>query len=205
MKAIEGLHAAGATVVIDSSVLPESFLELTNAINTEPYHGEGTDNFLRDYGPAEYHSAAEYRRVVGSPLPGFVTAQPGAASRVLETDPSGDKTFWGPQRVALDAYKKTLERLHLDGYVYPAIQMPPNDETIPQPDGRPSSGPHSRTGWVNRIGVPAVVVPAGFYENGLPFGIEMSTLPWKDGDLLGWAFAFEQKAHARKPPVLKEQ
>jgi Asp-tRNA(Asn)/Glu-tRNA(Gln) amidotransferase A subunit family amidase len=204
MKAIEGLQAAGATVVIDSSILPESFLQLTNAINTEPYHGEGTDNFLRDYGPAEYHSAADYRRVVGSPLPTFVTAQPGEASRILETDPAAESTFWGPQRVALDAYKKTLERLHLDGYVYPAIQMPPNDETIPQPDGRPSSGPHSRTGWVNRIGVPAVVVPAGFYENGLPFGLEMSTLPWKDGDLLSWAFAFEQKTRARKPPALKE-
>ena len=35
------------------------------------------------------------------------------------------------------------------------------------------------------IGVPAVVVPAGFYASGLPFGLEFSARPWTDGDLLG--------------------
>jgi Asp-tRNA(Asn)/Glu-tRNA(Gln) amidotransferase A subunit family amidase len=205
MKAIDALRAAGATVVVDASILPESFLELVNAIDTRPYRLEGTDNFLREFGPAEYHSAADYQRAVGSSLPPFVTNAPGEPSRLLEADPQADVTFWGPQRIALDAYEKTFDRLHLDGFVYPAIQMPPNNETIPQPDGRPSSGPHSRTGWVNRIGVPAVVVPGGFYGNGLPFGIEISTRVWKDGDLLGWAFAYEQKTKFRKPPVLKEQ
>jgi Asp-tRNA(Asn)/Glu-tRNA(Gln) amidotransferase A subunit family amidase len=203
-KAMDGLRSAGATVVVDPSILPSSFLELTNAIDTRPYRQEGTDNFLRDFGPAQYHSAAEYQKAVGAPLPPVIN-NPGQPGRVLENDPAAESTFWGPQRIALDLYEKTLERLHLDGYVYPAIQMPPNDETIPQPGGGPSAGPHSRTGWVNRIGVPAVVVPAGFYESGLPFGIEISTRRWKDGDLLGWAFAFEQKGKYRKSPVLKEQ
>jgi hypothetical protein len=60
---------------------------------------------------------------------------------------------------------ETLNRLHLDGFVYPATQMPPPDETMPQ-DGRISEGPHSDTGWVNMIGVPAVVGPGGFYPDG---------------------------------------
>src|SRR5207253_10341910 len=132
-----------------------------------------------------------------------IIGQPGEALRTLETDPEANAIFWGPQRRALAAYEETLDRLHLDGYVYPAIQMPPNDETIPQPDGRPSSGPHSKTGWVNRIGVPAIVVPGGFYENGLPFGLEISARPWRDGDLLGWAFAYEQRTRFRQPPTLK--
>ena len=93
-------------------------------------------------------------------------------------------------------------RFHLDGLVYPSAQMPPNDETIP---GQVSSGPHSETGWVNRIGVPAIVVPGGFYPTGLPFGLEFSARPWKDGDLLGWAFAYEQATKHRKPPVLIEK
>ena len=37
-------------------------------------------------------------------------------------------------------YLETMKRLRLDGYVYPAIQMPPVDETMPQ-DGRLSEGP----------------------------------------------------------------
>jgi amidase len=88
--------------------------------------------------------------------------------------------------------------------VYPAIQMPPVDETMSQ-DGAVSTGPHSDTSWVNMIGVPAVVVPAGFYASGLPFGMEISARRWKDGDLLGWAFAFEQATHLRRPPVLVEK
>jgi amidase len=75
---------------------------------------------------------------------------------------------------------------------------------MPQ-DGNLSDGPHSVTGWVNMLGVPAVVVPGGFYPNGLPFGLELSARPWKDGDLLGWAYAFEQATKSRRPPVLVEK
>jgi len=98
-----------------------------------------------------------------------------------------------------------FDRFHLDGLVYPAIQMPPFDEVAMAADGRRSAGPHSNTGWVNRIGVPAVSLPGGFYANGLPFGLEISTKRWKDGDLLGYAFAYEQATHHRHPPVLVEK
>ena len=70
---------------------------------------------------------------------------------------------------------------------------------------RVSEGPHSATSWVNMIGVPAVVVPAGFYPSGLPFGLEFSARPWTDGDLLAVAYAWEQATHLRKPPVLVER
>jgi Asp-tRNA(Asn)/Glu-tRNA(Gln) amidotransferase A subunit family amidase len=60
------------------------------------------------------------------------------------------------------------------------------------------------TNWVNMIGVPAVVVPAGFYASGLPFGLEFSARPWTDGDLLGIAYAWEQATRLRKPPTLVE-
>ena len=76
---------------------------------------------------------------------------------------------------------------------------------ILEQDGKISGGPHSATGWVNMIGVPAVVVPGGFYPTGLPFGLEISTRLWRDGDLLGWAYAYEQATHHRRPPVLVEK
>jgi Asp-tRNA(Asn)/Glu-tRNA(Gln) amidotransferase A subunit family amidase len=210
MKSLDGLRAAGATVVFDNSILPKSFPMLVNTVNTGPYLRQGVENFLRDFGSAEYHSPGDYEKVVGSPLPDFVLGifegiQHPINQRTIETDSAAEKMFWAPQRAALAAYEEPLDRLHLDGYVYPAIQMPPNDETIPQPDGLPSSGPHSQTGWVNPIGVPAVVVPGGFYSTGLPFGLELSTRRWKDGDLLGWAFAYEQATKHRKPPVLVPQ
>jgi amidase len=209
-KSLDGLRAAGAIVVFDESILPDSFPMLLKAEDTHPYLREGVEKFLRDFGPAEYHSPGDYEKAVGSPLPGYVLGigdghEPIVPQRAIETDSEAERLFWAPQKAALAAYAEPLDRLHLDGYIYPAIQMPPNDETIPQPDGQPSSGPHSRTGWVNRIGVPAVVVPAGFYSTGLPFGLEFSARQWKDGDLLGWAFAYEQATKHRKPPVLMER
>jgi amidase len=126
--------------------------------------------------------------------------------RILDrSDPDAERNYWAPRRRALQEYLETMERLHLDGYVYPAIQMPPVDETMPQDNGRVSEGPHSATSWVNMLGVPAVVVVGGFYENGLPFGMEFSARPFRDGDLLGYAYAWEQATHHRHPPVLVEK
>jgi Asp-tRNA(Asn)/Glu-tRNA(Gln) amidotransferase A subunit family amidase len=218
MQAIEGLRAAGATVVFDESILPDTFSTLIRGVSTTQYRREGTEAFLKQYGPADYHSAEEYEKAVGSPLPATIIGgapATGPATAInpprpippqvsLETDPDAHAKFFDPQKKALDAYLEPFDRLHLDGLVYPAAQMPPPDETMPQ-DGRISGGPHSNTGWVNVIGIPAVVVVGGFYPEGLPFGLELAARPWKDGDLLGWAYAYEQATHHRKPPVLVEK
>ena len=202
-KAIDALRAAGATVVADDTILTETFAGLTRSVNTSPYIAEGAEGFLRDYGPPAYHSSTEYAAAVGTPMPPVVRG--GGANRSIETDAAANDNFWTPQKVALAAYDETLNKFQLDGFVYPALQMQPNDEVAMAVEGRRSQGPHSNTGWVNPIGVPAAVVPGGFYSNGLPFGIEFSARRWKDGDLLGWAYAYEQATKFRKPPVLKEK
>jgi amidase len=210
LKAVDELRAAGATVLIDEAILPESFARLACRVATYPYVREGTERFLNQFGPAQYHSAADYERTVGAPLGApIVGAEPAVAhigaltiyQRSIEHDPDADANYFDPRRRTLEAYVETLDRLQLDGYVYPAIQMPPPDETMPQ-DGHLSDGPHSATGWVNMLGVPAVVVVGGFYPGGLPFGLEFSARPWRDGDLLGYAYAWERATHHRRPPAL---
>jgi amidase len=211
MKALEGLRAAGATVVMDDSILSESFPEVASRIATTPYVREGTEMFLAAWGPERYHSIEEYEKAAGTSMPGeiIIGTDVGRKDRSLiianlETDPQAEANYYAPQKKALEIYDQTLDRMHLDGYVYPATQMPPPDETMPQ-DGKLSEGPHSDTGYVNMLGVPAVVVPGGFYSSGLPFGLEISAKRWHDGDLIGWAFAYEQATHHRKPPVLVEE
>ena len=212
MKALEGLRAAGATVVFEDSILPDSFAETVSRVCTLPYIREGTEKFLAEFGPAQYHSPEEYQQATGSPLPATIIGgtdadapkdRPPVTQARIETDPQAEANYLAPRRKALAEYNEALDRLHLDGFVYPATQMPPPDETMPQ-DGQISTGPHSDTSWVNMIGVPAVVVPGGFYPDGLPFGLEISARPWKDGDLLGWAYAYEQATRHRRPPVLVE-
>jgi Asp-tRNA(Asn)/Glu-tRNA(Gln) amidotransferase A subunit family amidase len=175
---------------------------------------DGTNQFLNAFGPAEYRSAADYLKVVGARLfPSSIGAEEFFRNlggvridqRQLDADRDAERNYHAPRRATLRAYLEPLDRLKLDGYVYPAIQMPPPDETMPQ-DGRVSEGPHSATSWVNMIGVPAVVVPAGVYANGLPFGLEFAARPWKDGDLLSIAYAWEeQSTRVRRPPTLVEQ
>ena len=123
---------------------------------------------------------------------------------LIECDPQAEAMYSGRGRRRWRCTWRRWTGCILDGYVYPAAQMPPPDETMPQ-DGGISGGPHSATGWVNMIGVPAVVVPGGFYPGGLPFGLEISTRPWHDGELMGWAYAYEQATKHRRPPVLVEQ
>jgi amidase len=213
-KALDELRAAGATIVIDEDVLPDAFARQAMRISTYPYVREGAERFLRDFGSAEYHSVADYERVLGRPLGAPLTgSEPDNAlfgdqlilQRSLETDPQAEANYHAPHRQALETYLGTLDRYHLDGYVYPAIQMPPTDETMPAVPSPLGDGPHSATGWVNMLGVPAVVVPAGFYPGGLPFGLEIAARPWRDGDLLGYAYAYEQATRHRRPPVLIEK
>jgi amidase len=213
MKDLDELRAAGATIVMDDSVLPDAFARAASRIATYPYVREGMEHFLRDYGPTQYRSIGDYERVAGQPIPPNPVGEGDSnshidgvtiAQREIEHDPRAEADYWAPRRRALAIYLGTMDRLKLDAYVYPPIQMPPPDDTMAQ-DGKLSGGPHSDTGWVNMLGVPAVVVVGGFYAGGLPYGLEFSGRPWRDGDLLNLAFGYEQATHHRHPPVLVEQ
>ena len=48
-------------------------------------------------------------------------------------------------------------------------------------------------------GYPHVTVPAGFVH-GLPIGLSFFAGAWSEPKLIGFAYAFEQATHARKPP-----
>jgi amidase len=206
MKAIDQLRAAGATVLIDNQILPESFFIKVRMVKTRPYRREGVDVFLRDFGPEQYHSVSEYETATGDKFPAYMVGGSDQGDEIvpqklIETDPDSEKNYFEPQREVLEEYMATMRRWKLDGFVYPAVQIPTYDETKP---GASKSGPYSQTGWVNRLGVPAVSVPGGFYENGLPFGLELSGVRWRDGDVLGWAYAYEQATHNRRVPKLVE-
>ena len=210
LRSLDAMRRAGAEIVISDDILPTGFAQVASRVATYAYTADGTNRFLALFGTKQYHSAAEYLALVGTPL---YASSIGAednfrniggihiAQRALDTDPDAERMFLGPRRAMLAEYVATLDRLKLDGFVYPAIQMPPPDETMPQ-DGRVSEGPHSATSWINMIGVPAIVVPAGFYSSGLPFGVEISARRWADAQLLSYAYAWEQSTHLRKGPVL---
>jgi Asp-tRNA(Asn)/Glu-tRNA(Gln) amidotransferase A subunit family amidase len=49
-------------------------------------------------------------------------------------------------------------------------------------------------------GLPAISVPAGLTEDGVPVGLDLMGAAWSESKLLAAAFAYERAAHPRTPP-----
>ena len=58
---------------------------------------------------------------------------------------------------------------------------------------------------VSALGLPVIVVPAGFATDGLPVGITFLGRLWSEPTLIRIAYAFEQAAEARRTPRLESQ
>lgn len=56
------------------------------------------------------------------------------------------------------------------------------------------------SGHAARAGYPTVTIPIGFVA-GLPVGMSLFSGQWRDAELLGMAYAFEQQHAARQPPT----
>lgn len=74
-------------------------------------------------------------------------------------------------------------RAELDGGKWPMLDFPTNTLIAAQT-------------WM-----PAMSVPAGFTPGGLPVGLEIVGLPYREADLLSLAYAFEQATMHRRPSV----
>jgi amidase len=50
-------------------------------------------------------------------------------------------------------------------------------------------------------GLPALTVPAGFTDDGMPVGIELLGRPWSEALLLRLGYAYERATKHRRPPA----
>ena len=55
----------------------------------------------------------------------------------------------------------------------------------------------------NLTGFPAITVPSGYTEDGLPLGLPVAGRPWEEGSVLRAAHAFESRTswHRRHPQL----
>ena len=86
-----------------------------------------------------------------------------------------------------------LDEYALDALVYPTIRQ------TAAPIGSPQSGSNCRLSAIS--GLPAITVPAGFAENGMPVGVELLGRAFAEPTLITLAYAYEQATHHRRPPV----
>lgn len=72
--------------------------------------------------------------------------------------------------------------------------FPIDESDLPGGHGDANSGATLLTFPFNMIGMPAISVPCGFTENGLPIGLMLAGRHWEDDVVLRTAYAYEQAA-----------
>jgi amidase len=86
----------------------------------------------------------------------------------------------------------------LDAIVYPTSSRRPGLLSAP-PD--PPGGRDSATNIANLVGLPDLIVPAGFTGDRLPVGLSFLGAAFSEARLLSIGFSFEQATKARRLPV----
>jgi Asp-tRNA(Asn)/Glu-tRNA(Gln) amidotransferase A subunit family amidase len=107
------------------------------------------------------------------------------------SDVNGD-----PRRKRLrDAVSRAMNKYAVDAIIYPSWSNPAReigDMQTPHGDNNQGISPHT--------GQPAITVPMGFTEAGLPLGLQLLSRQNDDHKLLLYANAYEKLTRHRKPP-----
>lgn len=133
----------------------------------------------------KYHPGLETRlkRMVRGPVPNSKDLQLGG--------PEGD-----PAREAFrDALVQAMDKHNLDAIIYPTWRYPPRligDLESKHGDNCQVLAPFS--------GLPAITVPMGYTQERLPAGLQFLGKPFAEGELIRFAYAYEQGTNHRAPP-----
>jgi amidase len=116
-------------------------------------------------------------------------------SQAMEADSQGDYLAELNHRGLLRRRILALMASHeLDVLVYPSVRRKAQPLGLSQPGSNCRLSANS--------GLPALSLPAGFTDDGLPVGIELLGPPWSESRLLSLGFSFERATRHRRPPVL---
>src|ERR1041384_2355170 len=98
-------------------------------------------------------------------------------------------------------FLKVMADHNLDAIVHKAVEHQPTliKDWIAPPFVDQKGAPHLNTFLVY---VPTIVVPAGFTSDNLPAGLCFIGRPYDDGNLIKFAYAYEQATRHRKPPAI---
>lgn len=114
----------------------------------------------------------------------------------LENDPEYQRIITERPKLAKDSLMATFSEYELDALVYPTSNALPA-----------VVGSGQGAGNANRLspfsGFPAISVPAGFSENGLPVGMEMLGKEFDESTLIKLAYSYQEGTQHRKAPELE--
>jgi amidase len=194
-KAIGELKGAGAETV-DPIVIPK-IKELLAKRSGGP--GETDQSFKNYYGrsanppfktPAEAIASPDFAKVVKRSQDRF------------KRNPDAAKHYESlrAQDELMTNFLKVMADHKLDAIVHKAVEHQPTliKDGVNPPFVDQKGAPHLNTFLVY---VPTIVVPAGFTRDNLPAGVCFIGRPYDDGNLIKFAYAYEQATHHRRPPA----
>jgi len=198
-KAVAELRAAGAEIV-DPIVIPK-LNELLAQRAASPDDGEASfKNFIGRSANPPFKSLAEVLAA-----PDFAKVFPNSQRRLrLSADPHKHYQYLLARDELMTSLLTVVADNKLDAIVHKAVEHQPTliEEGIRPPFVNYKGAPHLNTFLVY---VPSVVVPAGFTSDNLPAGITFLGRPYDDGNMIKFAYAYEQATHHRRPPASTTQ
>ena len=194
-EAIEEMETAGATVVDPVEVADLDRLESARVLQYE--FARDFDRYLSTLEDPPYDSLAA---IIESGTVAEPVAERIRESEILDVDYDRLDENLGYLRrldrrrqLRVDTERRMVEA-DLDALLYPPSAVPP----VKIPEHQPFA--ELRCELAAHTGLPAVVVPAGYTDEGLPVGVELLGREFDESRLLELAYAYEQASGHRRPP-----
>ncbi len=194
--AIDEMERAGATIVDPVDIVDTSFLGSARVISFE--FKRDLNRYLDGLGADAPYDSLEAIVDSGAVAPAVSSRLEGEP--ILETDPEtvdDDPAYVRRLERRRELRIDTLGRMathEVDALLYPPSTIPP----VAIPEHQPFEELNCELSA--HTGLPAIVVPAGFTDGGLPVGVELLGRPFGEPRLLELAYAYEQAARHRRPP-----
>jgi amidase len=196
-RAIADLRTQGA-VVVDSLRMPTiPGRRVGNDFETE----EATDKYLTQ------HPNAPYKTLKDILLAGGVTPSRARSLMSYINRSTSDADYGAVMRYreALRiAVLKLMADNKLDVLIYATYDAPPAvipGDVLTNARSEDNYGRGDNRSLSPDLAWPAITVPMGFTEEGLPAGLEMLGRPFREAQLLGLAYAYEQATKHRRMPT----
>jgi amidase len=193
-RAVVDLKTAGAAIV-DPVVIPNLKALLAKRAGSFADDEESFKEYFGRSGKAPYMSRQEAMQ-----SPDFQKVVKGSRERWSRT-PSNEANYeyLKAREELMTNFLQLMAEHRLDAIVHKAVEHQPTliKDGINPPYVDQKGAPHINTFLVY---VPSIVIPAGFTRDRLPAGITFLGRPYDDGNMIKFAYAYEQTTQHRKPP-----
>jgi Asp-tRNA(Asn)/Glu-tRNA(Gln) amidotransferase A subunit family amidase len=187
-RALDAMRAHGADVIDVSIPGLDALLQNTGVIAAE-FKFDLSD-FLSRFPGAPVHSLGEI--IDGGQYDPAVEAVFKRANAAQSREDDAYRQSLAKRGAVREVVVSTLRKQHLAALAYPTLRRKPARI------GQAQAGSNCQLSATTAL--PALSIPAGFSEDGVPIGMELLGDAFTETELLKLAYAYEQAIRPRRPP-----